>query len=258
MWEKELKDAIAAAKKALPIIMEIYQRDFVVEIKSDDSPVTLADKKADEIIKKYLLKRYPNYGFLTEESLDDPSRLEKEFVWIIDPVDGTKDFVAKNGEFTTNIALVQNHKVVVGVVMIPASGICYYACEGQGSFKRDKNGDHRLHVSNKVKNLTVLCSRFHFKPEEQALINRHSNLITKKETYGSSLKACYIAEGLAEISYRLSSGTKEWDTAASQIIVTEAGGLFFKPDGRPIFYNKVDVINHEGYLIVNLAENILL
>jgi 3'(2'), 5'-bisphosphate nucleotidase len=258
MYQKQLNDAIFAAIAARKIIMKIYEKGFDVEIKTDNSPVTQADKEADDLIKSYLKKLYPDYGFLTEESIDDFTRLEKKYVWLVDPVDGTKDFVAHNDEFTTNIALVYNHKVVVGVVMIPATGVIYYAVDGQGSYKRDKNGDHRLHVSDKTKRLTVLCSRFHLKPEEQDMINKHSDKISKVETYGSCLKSCKIAEGLAEVSYRLSSGTKEWDTAASQIIVTEAGGLFVKPDGRPIIYNRKDVVNREGYVIVNLAENILL
>ena len=105
MFEKELEEMKIAAELARNEILKVYSQDFDVEIKSDDSPVTEADKNADAIIKKYLSEKFPTYAFLTEESLDDGSRLQNDYVFIVDPVDGTKDFVAKNGQFTTNIAL---------------------------------------------------------------------------------------------------------------------------------------------------------
>ena len=113
MWEEQLNAAIEAGVKAIKGILEIYYTNFSVEIKDDDSPVTLADKNADKVIREYLHERFPSYAFLTEESTDDKKRLENDFVWIVDPVDGTKDFVAKNGGFTTNIALAYKHEAVV-------------------------------------------------------------------------------------------------------------------------------------------------
>ena len=109
MWEEQLEAAIEAGVKAIKGILEIYNSDFSVEIKDDNSPVTLADKNADKVIREYLHEKYPTYAFLTEESTDDVSRLDNDFVWIVDPVDGTKDFVAKDGGFTTNIALTYKH-----------------------------------------------------------------------------------------------------------------------------------------------------
>lgn len=258
MWENELRVAIRAVLLAKDEIMKIYAKPFDVEIKEDNSPVTLADKKADELIRQVISAAYPTHAFLTEESSDDKSRLENDYVWIVDPVDGTKDFVAKNNEFTTNVALAYKHEVVVGVVLVPASGELYYATKGNGSIYQKKNHIKKIHVNSKTKGLTVLTSRFHVNEAELATIEKHRDKIKRRKTFGSAIKPCRIARGLAEISYRLSSGTKEWDTAASQIIVEEAGGIFVKPNGERILYNREDVYNREGYVVANRIENILL
>lgn len=258
MWEKELKAAIEAGLAAQKEIMKIYQAGFDVEIKDDQSPVTLADRHADQIIREHLQKAFPTYAFLTEESDDDLTRLNNDFVWIVDPVDGTKDFVAKNGEFTTNIALSYRHQAVVGVIVIPAQNEYYYAIKGKGSYHVKNGVSTLIHVNDKITGLTMLTSRFHFNDNEKAILEKYPDRITRRETFGSSIKACRIAEGLAEISYRLSAGTKEWDTAACQILIEEAGGIFVKPDGIPLHYNRADVYNREGYVIANRNENILL
>ena len=259
MWEKELQAAIEAGMKARVKIMEIYNQGFDVEIKEDDSPVTLADKTADKIIREYLHKEFPEHAFLTEESEDNEERLSNDYVWIVDPVDGTKDFVAKDGGFTTNIALAYKHELVVGVVVVPTSGDIYFASKGNGAYHRTPDGlDTKIHVNDKLEDLTCLCSVFHTNDKEIALIEKHSDKIKHVMKYGSSLKPCRIAEGLAEIHYRMSAGTKEWDTAACQIIVEEAGGLFIEPDGNRITYNRKDVYNRKGYIVVNRKENILL
>lgn len=258
MWNNELKAAIEAGLKAKEKIMEIYNTPFDVEIKDDNSPVTLADKTADKMIREHLSKLFPNYAFLTEESEDDVRRLENDYVWIVDPVDGTKDFVAKDNEFTTNIALSYKNEVVVGVVIIPASDEYYYAIKGEGAFKVKGNIVTKIHVNDKLQDLIVLTSRFHVCKNELDMIEKHKDKIKSVECFGSSIKACKIASGLAEISYRLSSGTKEWDTAAIQIIVEEAGGVFVKPNGERMLYNRKDVYNREGYIITNRKENILL
>ena len=258
MWEKELQVAIEAGLAAQKEILVIYNQNFDVEIKEDNSPVTLADKNSDRIIREILSKAFPKYAFLTEESEDDISRLNNDFVWIVDPVDGTKDFVARDGGFTTNIALSYKHRIVVGVVIVPLTGEIYYASENKGAFYRHNGNDQKIHVNDKTDNLTVLCSVFHSNDIEKALIEKHSDKIKHIQKFGSSLKPCRIAQGLAEITYRMSAGTKEWDTAASQIIVVEAGGLFIEPDGKEITYNRKDVYNRKGYIVVNRKENILL
>lgn len=259
MWEKELEVALKAVVKAQAAIMEIYKLPFDVEIKEDNSPVTLADKTADSLIRQIIHEAFPGHAFLTEESEDNPLRRKNDFCWIVDPVDGTKDFVAKNDEFTTNVALSYKGHIVVGVVAIPAKNTVYYAVKGQGTYKRVGNKlPIKIHVNDKIKDLTVLTSRFHVHADELDVIEKHKDRIVHRKTFGSALKACFIAEGLAEISYRLTNGTKEWDIAASQIVVTEAGGLFIKPDGSEITYNREDVYNREGYIIINRIENLLL
>jgi 3'(2'), 5'-bisphosphate nucleotidase len=260
MRETYLEDAYQACLLASKEILAIYQTDFTFENKDDASPVTLADKKADAMIRQYLKERYPTFGFLTEESSDDFSRLNQPYVWLVDPIDGTKDFIAKNDEFTINIALIHRQQVVLGLVHIPARNETYYAIKGEGAFYRFKEIDERIHVNGKVTDLTVLTSRFHLQKHEEDVIKKYQQLgrILKVETYGSALKACRIAHGLAEISYRLSPGTKEWDTAASDLIVTEAGGFFIKPNKEKYWYNRQDVRNIEGYLILNRLENYLL
>lgn len=256
--EKELKAAIEVSKIASEKIMEIYKKGFDVEIKDDDSPVTIADKTSDKIIREYLGKLFPSYAFLTEESVDNKARLKNDFCWVIDPLDGTCDYVAKDDEFTVNIALVYKHDVVLGVVAISAKNDIYYAVKDGGAYMQHDVTIKKIHVNNKVKDLTCLTSVFHFEDNEKAMVKKHSDKITKVQKIGSSLKACYIAEGKAEISYRLSEGTKEWDTAAFQILVEEAGGLVLKPDGKRMLYNREDVKNHEGYVIMNNKENFLL
>lgn len=260
MLKHYIEDAYQAALLASQEIMAIYQTDFSFVTKDDYSPVTIADQKADVIIRKYLKSKYPNFGFLTEESSDDFLRLNQDYVWVVDPIDGTKDFIAKNDEFTINIALIHQQQVIVGLVHIPAKQDTYYAIQGEGSFHRFAGQDKRIVVNQKVSQLTVLTSRFHLQPIEKDVIQKYQNLgkITKIETFGSALKACRIAEGLAELSYRLSPGTKEWDTAASDLIVTEAGGFFLKPNKEKYLYNRRDVRNLEGYIIANRLENFLL
>ena len=258
MWEKELNEAIIAAKKAQIEIMKIYNQGFDVEIKEDNSPVTMADKNADNIIRGHLHKMFPDHAFLTEESEDNQERLSNDYVWIVDPVDGTKDFVARDGGFTTNIALAYKHEVVVGVVLIPVTGEIYFATKDGGAYHQIGEVIKKIHVNDKTEDLTVLKSVFHSNEKEAMLIEKHSDKIKHVEKFGSSLKPCRIAEGLAEITYRMSAGTKEWDTAACDIIVKEAGGVFVEPDGKDIVYNREDVYNRKGYVVANKKENILL
>ena len=258
MWEEQLNAAIEAGVKAIKGILEIYNTNFDVEIKDDNSPVTLADKNADKVIRKYLHNKYPEYAFLTEESTDNLERLNNDFVWIVDPVDGTKDFVAKDGGFTTNIALAYKHEAVVGVVVVPLTGEIYYAAKGLGAFYRHQGITKRIHVNDKLDNLIVYKSVFHSTKQEEAMFEKYKDKIAKIEKWGSALKPCRIAQGLGELTYRLTDGTKEWDTAASQVIVEQAGGIFLDTKGQRIMYNREDVHNRIGYVICNRKENFLL
>ena len=258
MWEKELNFAIEAGKSAIKYILEIYNSNFDVEFKNDNSPVTKADKISDKIIRDYLSKEYPTYSFLTEESFDDLTRLKNDYVWIVDPLDGTQEFITKNNQFTINIALSYKHEIVVGVILVPVTGEIYFASKGNGAYRIKNSVTEKIHVSNKIDNLTVLMSVSHKVREEEIMLKKHSDVIKNSFEVGASLKACLIAEGTADLFYRLSSGTKEWDTAASQCIVEESGGLLVKPNGEPLTYNREDVYNREGFIIANKKENILL
>lgn len=261
MFEHELAIAIKAVNSVRELILDVYNSDnFGVEIKEDNSPVTKADKAADKKIREILSEAFPLYSLLTEESMDDKSRLNNDYVWIVDPVDGTKDFVAKNGEFTVNIGLSYKHKPVLGVVLVPVSGEIYYGLVGRGAFYLENKNATPIKIScnNKTNDLTVLISNFHSNPQEMAMIEKHSDVIKTRRKLGATLKGCMIAKGEAEISYRFSSNTKEWDTCAMQAIVEQAGGFLLKFDGNPIIYNREDVYNRDGYIICNRKENFLL
>lgn len=257
MWEKELKAMKEAALLAEKEILKVYESPFEVEIKSDNSPVTMADKRADKIIRDFLSERFSDYGFLTEESKDTSERLSKECVFIVDPVDGTKEFVSHNGEFTTNIALSYKGEVVVGLINVPTEKKMAYAIKGEGAY-REKRGEkpERIHVSNRIDPpFVALLSRSFSVEKEKALLERHKEEISSVLVLGAAMKFLAIAEGEAEMFYRFSGGTKEWDVAAGDIIVTEAGGYMIKPNGTRYTYNKKDVYNHEGYVLLNRLEN---
>ena len=261
MYERELSVAIKAVNSVRDLILDVYNSpDFGIEIKEDNSPVTKADKAADKKIREILSGAFPLYALLTEESVDDKSRLNNDYVWIVDPIDGTKDFVAKNGEFTVNIGLSYKHEVVLGVIMVPVTGEIYYATRGAGSYYlKNKDAEPvRIHCNDKTKDLTTLVSNFHSNQTEMDMITKHSDVIKYQRKLGATLKGCVIAKGEAEMSYRFSSNTKEWDTCAMQIIVEEAGGFLLKFDGTPIRYNREDVYNKDGYIICNRKENFLL
>ncbi len=259
IYEKELNDAITVVSMARDIILDIYEHnDVEVEMKADNSPITIADRNSDEAIRYYLKSLYPDYGFLTEESEDDLSRLEKDDVWIVDPLDGTKNFIHHDDEFAIHVALCHKHEIVLGVIMIPAKGLLYWAIKGEGAFQRIDGKDVRLHVSDRHDHLRVLISVYHYNDMEAALIEKHKDKIESVEKCGSSMKACLIASGKAELSYRMNPNTKEWDSAPAQLLVKEAGGVFVTPELKEFRNNRRDVYNREGYIIANCIENVLL
>ena len=259
MFEKELEVSLEAALKAVPYILEIYNSgNLGVEIKDDNSPVTKADKIADKLIREHLSKNFPNYALLTEEFVDDKTRLNNDYVFIVDPIDGTKEFVAHSGEFTINIGLSYKHEAVMGVIVLPATGDIYYGIKGVGAFYKKDGKITKIHVNSRTNDLTTLVSRFHSNEIEQSTIKKYSDRIKYQKVIGASTKGCIIAKGEAELSYRFSSNTKEWDTCAMQAIVEAAGGFILKFDGEPIRYNREDVYNRGGYLICNCKENFLI
>lgn len=258
-WMKELETAKAAAVEAGKAVMEIYREAVPVrvEYKEDRSPLTAADKAANQIIIKALREGFPEYAVLSEEEQDNKSRLEQDLCFVVDPLDGTKEFLKRNGQFTVNIALAYKHEAVMGVIYVPVSGALYYAARGYGAYKRTTDGEiKRLKVSEHTDtaSLRVVASNSHECEQMNELIEKYQfkNLVKM----GSSLKGCLIAEDKADIYYRFNP-TMEWDTAAMQCIAEEAGAVFRQMDGTVMTYNRADSLNSKGFYIVNRVENLL-
>ncbi len=245
--------AIQAGEK----IMEIYNTDFEVYNKEDESPLTLADKEANEIIVNRLKVEYPEYSILSEESKEDETRFENDYCFVIDPLDGTKEFVKKNDEFTVNIALSYKGKPVLGVIYAPVLKILYYAYEGYGAYIKDLNTSkiEKISVTDKLDDLIMVASKSHSSEKEENLINNNKNKIKENVSKGSSLKGCMVATGEADVYYRFGL-TCEWDTCAMQCIVEEAGGIFKQMDNTDMTYNRKNTLNEKGFYIVNKKENI--
>ena len=237
MLEKiEIKNTIQIAIEAGKAVMEIYKKDFSVEFKDDNSPLTQADTKANEIICTSLQELYPNIPIMSEENKEVPYEVRKdwEYYWCIDPIDGTKEFIKKNGEFTINIALIKKNIPVLGVVYAPAIDTLYFAKKAQGAYKIDlKKGESiekmmesatKLPLKGHNEKLVVVASKSHLSPETEAFIKALTQNENDREmiSKGSSLKLCLVAEGVADIYPRLAP-TMEWDTAAADAIVSEAG-----------------------------------
>lgn len=258
MIERVLKDLIVVAKKAGAIILDIYNQDYEISIKDNQTPLTLADEKANEYIINQLKNLYPDIAILSEESSDDLSRLDKQALFVVDPLDGTKEFIKKNGEFTVNIALVIDGEPIVGVVYATVLDKLYYASKGNGAFLEFGNKELKsLQVTNKLNDLNVVGSKSHASKQEQTLYNKHRDSINSIFSVGSSLKGCLIAEGQADVYYRFGL-TSEWDTAAMHCIAVEAGAIVKQLDHTEIKYNREDTLNRKGFYIVNRKENIWL
>lgn len=254
MYEKELQLAKELAVKAGFEIMKVYTTDFDVEFKEDNSPLTEADLNANAVIVEGLSKHFPNYGILSEELQDDLSRMEKDHCWIVDPLDGTKEFVKKNDEFTVNIALSYEGKSILGVVYVPVTQELYYAVEGKGAFYEVEGKAEQINVSQRVEGIVLLSSRSHRQETFTNLVDNNSNKIDSIMAVGSSLKGCLVARGVADVYYRYGP-TGEWDTAAMEIIVKEAGGIMKELNNLDFKYNRENNINEIGFYILNSYEN---
>lgn len=255
-----IENALSIAKEAAVLagkkILTYYYSDFNVEYKEDDSPLTCADRAADDIIGDILSEHFPKIPILSEESSDDLKRLNSTYCWVIDPMDGTKEFIDHTDEFTVNIALVQDGYPIVGVVYVPVTNEIYFACKDAGSFYEVEGNVTKNTVSDRVDKLRLLSSKYHKSEAFLDLIESHAEVISAVEGVGSSLKGCLIARGLAEAYYRFGP-TCEWDTAAVQLIVEEAGGFFRQMDHTEMTYNREDTLNRKGFYILNNEVNIL-
>lgn len=256
--ERLLGEMILAVKEASEAVMKVYQRKFEIKIKDDASPVTEADLLSDKIIRARL-EKYSDIAFLSEEEQDDLSRLNKEAIFVVDPLDGTQDFVNKDGSFGINLALVINHQPVLSVIGLPYDNMIAYARQEKGSFLIDPDGNEkRLRVSNQTENLILLASKTHELDEEKQVYIRHRDLVKEVKHFGASLKAVKLASGEADASIRYTTQTKEWDICAPDLLVREAGGLFTDTKLQPFTYNRRDVYNHFGYCMFNRKENEIL
>lgn len=242
-----LDRVIAIAREAGRAILDIYQTNFEVSYKDDKSPLTLADKRAHQIIEQGLKALEPQFSILSEEGRDIPYEERKnwEYFWLVDPLDGTKEFIKRNGEFTVNIALIHKNRPVLGVIYSPVKDLMYYAEEGKWAFKLEGEKLTKLNADKKAtagKNgYRVIVSRSHMTPEVEEFLKGIP--IKEKISAGSSLKFCLVAEGKADIYPRFSP-TMEWDTAAGQVIVEQAGGVVLNKDsGESLKYNKKNLKN---------------
>lgn len=230
-------------------ILEIYKEDIAVETKSDNSPLTIADKNANEIIVAGLEKLDNSIPIISEENklIDFSERKNWTKCWIVDPLDGTKEFIKKNGEFTVNIALVENGIPTLGVVHVPAQNITYYAEKNKGSFKIENGNTTKLHIRKLAEDgvLKIVGSRSHQTPELLAYVEQQKTKFANVDfvAAGSSLKFCLLAEGKADVYPRLGL-TMEWDTCAGQIVATEAGAEVLRFDNNePLLYNRENLLN---------------
>jgi 3'(2'), 5'-bisphosphate nucleotidase len=245
------------ATQAGQAIMGIYATDFAVKSKEDNSPVTIADQTANDMIIQGLKKYFPEYAILSEEAKDDLTRLMNDYCFLVDPLDGTKEFVERNGQFTVSIALTYKNRAVLGVIYAPVTQQLYYAAKGDGAYLKDlaTGAVKKLSVTNKLNELIWVGSKSHSSANEEELIAQHRSLISKVIQVGSSLKGCMVAEGKADVYYRFGA-TAEWDTAAMQCIVEAAGGICRQMDGSEMLYNRKHQLQEKGFYMVNRKENI--
>lgn len=251
----DLREAlIALAAQAGEAVMTVYAQDFAVDQKADDSPVTAADLLANRIILAGLQRLTPDIPVLSEESTQIAwqQRCHWRQLWIVDPIDGTREFVSRNGQFTVNIALVQDGEPVLGVVQAPVDGRLWHGVRGQGACLRQGGQDTVLKTRQPAAApLQVAVSRSLRSPRGEALLGRMGAVQT--ERLGSSLKFCRIAEGAIDVYPRLGQ-TSEWDTAAGQCVLEAAGGVVLSlRDGRPFRYNQRDTLLNGEFIALGDA-----
>jgi 3'(2'), 5'-bisphosphate nucleotidase len=246
--QRELDVAIHLARAAGDTIMGYYQTGVAVDHKARREPVTAADRAADDLISAGLRKAFPGDGLLTEESDDDLSRLEKERVWIVDPLDGTTEFINETGEFSVQIALAWHGYPVLGVVYQPVKGLLFHAVQGQGAYEIYEGRTFRLQVSteNQMARMCMVASRSHYSPLVERA--REALGIETVDRLGSvGLKVGLLARGKCDL-YVATTVVKEWDSCAPHALLVEAGGVLTTLAGEPLVYNKADVVERRGLI----------
>jgi len=252
---------LKACRDAGTAILELYNAGTECELKSDGSPVTLADRRSCAVLRRELQAIDPQIPILSEEG-DDISyetRAGWRRFWLVDPLDGTKEFIKKNGQFTVNVALIEGGVPTIGVIYLPVTGLFYFALKDTGSFKLEKgeyfeeaggftellSKAHRLPIKKNSESIKIIMSSSHARIETERFLNdlERAGEMVERKSAGSSLKLCLIAEGLADLYPRFGP-TREWDIAAGDIIVEEAGGKVLSAERRQrLLYNKPDMLN---------------
>ena len=239
------------AREAAEKIMEVYETDFEVRNKTDRTPLTRADMASHDVICSELAGLTPEIPVLSEEAAHIPYATRKtwEQYWLVDPLDGTREFIKRNGEFTVNIALIRDNYPVLGVIYAPVMNLCYYAAENNGAYKQGNGAaDTRLRAkTSKADALVVAGSRSHGNERQQAFIRNMGNEV-ETLAMGSSLKFCLVAEGVADIYARFGP-TSEWDSAAGQCIVEEAGGRVTDTGFNRLRYNSKESLINPDFLV---------
>ena len=248
----DIEPVMDAARLAGDAILEVYARDFQFETKADSSPLTEADQKANAIILAALAEHFPEIPVISEETRALPfsERSRWDCCWLVDPLDGTKEFIKKNGEFTVNIALIVNGEPVLGVVHRPVTDTVYFASKGNGAFRQDGEDYDPVRIFNdrhysSEDEVIVVASRSHLTPETEKFVEdlRAEGKKVEFLSAGSSLKLCLVAEGKATVYPRFGP-TMEWDTAAAHAVVLEAGKrVLCYATGEPLQYNKENLLN---------------
>ena len=249
--QHELDVALGLAHEAGMVIMGYYQTGLAVDLKAGDEPVTAADRAADSLIAEGLRTAFPDDGLLTEEAEDDLSRLDKERVWIVDPLDGTTEFINETGEFAVQIALTLGGRAVLGVVYQPAKGRLFHAVQGQGAYQVFEGETTRMRVSSQPDpaQMCLVASRSHYSPFVD--LARQALGIPKANRIGSvGLKVGLVARAACDL-YLATTISKEWDLCAPHALLMEAGGVLTNLCGEVLVYNKRDVTECTGLVASN-------
>ena len=246
---QETKLAINSVIEAGKAVMEIYEQDFSVKLKQDRSPLTQADIKSNEIIQRII--SVSGYPILSEESVDDKERLNCEKIWIVDPLDGTSDFVSRTGEFTIMVALIEHNQPILGVVYCPTNKTLFVAQKNGGAYNLGNGQCLKLSISNvaELEKCRAVVSRHHLSDHDRQFLMKIK--IDKSTQLGSSLKVMDICSAKAELYFATTNNMKQWDTCASCCIIKEAGGEITDMLGSELKYN-IDTLNHQnGILVTN-------
>ena len=246
-----LDQLVDISRRAGLAILDWYHDDMGITQKADDSPLTKADLASHKLISAELTRLWPDIPVLSEESAEISweTRQQWQQYWLVDPLDGTKEFINQNGEFTVNIALICDHQSVMGVVHVPVTDISYFGARHAGAWRQSgTSAASTIHVRQPAAEPAVIVgSRSHANPELASQLGKLGP--HELTSMGSSLKFCHVAEGLADFYPRLGP-TSEWDTAAAQAVVEAAGGQVVKTDGSPLEYNRKDIYLNPHFFVI--------